>query len=71
MAQKLNIGDVLRNHSQYKSLLLRTYKYLQAENERNLDLMKQIKPMLEKSDVQQVNGFLCPSASSSNILISS
>ena len=56
MAQKLNIGDVLRNHSHYKSLLLRTYKYLQAENERNLDLMKQIKPMLEKSDVQQVNG---------------
>ena len=56
MAQKLNIGDVLRNHSQYKSLLLRTYKYLQAENERNLDLMKQIKPMLEKSDVAQVNG---------------
>ena len=53
---KSNIRDVLRNHSQYKSLLLRTYKYLRAENERNLELMKQIKPMLEKSDVAQVNG---------------
>ena len=53
---KSNIRNVLRDHTHYKSLLLRTYKYLQAENERNLDLMKQIKPMLEKSDVQQVNG---------------
>ena len=53
---KSNIRNVLRDHSHYKSLLLRTYKYLRAENERNLELMKQIKPMLEKSDVAQVNG---------------
>ena len=53
---KSNIRNVLRNHTLYKSLLLRTYKYLRAENERNLELMKQIKPMLEKSDVAQVNG---------------
>jgi len=53
---KSNIRNVLRDHTHYKSLLLRTYKYLQAENERNLELMKQIKPMLEKSDVAQVNG---------------
>ena len=54
MAYKLNIRDVLLAHSQYKSGLLKTYKYLESQNENNLKLMKIIKPMLEKSDVEEL-----------------
>ena len=54
MARRFNISEVLRNHTQYKSGLLRVYKYLERQNENNLELMKLIKPMLEKSDVEEV-----------------
>ena len=52
----LNIGEVLRSHTKYKSGLLKIYKHLQKQNQENIDLMRQIKPMLEKSEVTQING---------------
>jgi len=54
MAYKLNVRDILSNHTQYKSGLLKTYKYLESQNENNLKLMKIIKPMLEKSDIEEI-----------------
>ena len=54
MAKRFNIVEVLRNHTQYKSGLLRVYKHLERQNENNLELMRLIKPMLEKSDVEEV-----------------
>ena len=54
MAKRLNIVEVLRNHTQYKSGLLKTYKYLESQNENNIKLMKIIKPMLEKADVEEI-----------------
>ena len=54
MAKRFNIVNVLRTQTHQKSALLRVYKYLERQNENNLELMKLIKPMLEKSDVEEV-----------------
>ena len=54
MAYKLNVRDVLKAHSEYKCGLLKTYKLLAEQNKKNTNLMKLIKPMLEKSDIEEI-----------------
>ena len=54
MAKKFNVRDVLKSHTDYKSGLLKTYKYLESQNQTNLKLMKLIKPMLERADVEEI-----------------
>ena len=44
MSKRLNVRDILSNHTQYKSGLLKTYKYLERQNENNLKLMKSLVP---------------------------
>ena len=54
MAYKLNIRDVLKAHTDYKSTLLKAYKLLAEQNKKNIELMKIIKPMLERSDIEEI-----------------
>ena len=54
MAQKLNISEVLRNHTRYKCCLLDEYKYLADQIERNKERMKEIKPLLEIEDIKYI-----------------
>ena len=54
MAVKFNVRDVLKAHTDYKCALLKAYKLLAEQNKKNLELMKLIKPMLEKSDIKEI-----------------
>ena len=54
MAKKLNIREVLHNHTKYKCCLLDEYKYLAKQIEQNKERMKKIKPLLELADVKEV-----------------
>ena len=54
MAKKFNVRDVLKAHSMYKCGLLKTYKLLAEQNKKNIELMKLIKPMLEKSEIEEI-----------------
>ena len=54
MAKRFNIGEVLKNHTHYKSALTKVYKSLQIQNETNLELMRLIKPLIEKSDIERI-----------------
>jgi len=54
MAKKFNVIDVLKAHSEYKCALLKAYRLLAEQNKKNLELMKLIKPMLEKSDIEEI-----------------
>ena len=54
MAKRFNIRDVLKAHTDYKCALLKTYKHLGDKNKKNIELMKIIKPMLERSDIKEI-----------------
>ena len=54
MAKRFNIRDVLKAHTDYKSALLKAYKLLAEQNKKNIELMKIIKPMLERSDIEEI-----------------
>ena len=54
MAKKLNVGEVLRNHTRYKCCLLDEYKYLADQIQQNKKRMEAIKPLLEITDVREV-----------------
>lgn len=54
MAQKLNISEVLRNHTRYKCCLLDEYKYLADQINQNKKRMEAIKPLLEIEDIKYI-----------------
>ena len=54
MAKRFNIRDVLKAHTDYKCALLKTYKHIAEQNKKNIELMKIIKPMLERSDIKEI-----------------
>ena len=54
MAKKLNIREVLLNHTKYKCCLLDEYKYLADQINQNKKRMEAIKPLLEIEDIKYI-----------------
>ena len=50
--KKLNLDDVIKYHCTSKNTLVKIYKMLQKQNKDNEKLMKQILPLIEKSEIK-------------------